>query len=181
MDNNKIGKFIATLRKEKNLTQQELGNKLFVTDKAISKWERGLSLPDISLLNQLAKVLDVEVVDILDGRKGSTRKINIEEEMENIKDNFKKQNKKKTKRIILYMIGLVFIILYLIFRNVYLGFEIKNVHYSHSNRNVNIGIPKASFMIKNNDRSYSFKNLRNSNIVENEVKKIFKNFKIFYL
>ena len=49
MDNNKIGKFIASVRKEKNLTQQELGNKLFVTDKAVSKWERGLSLPDISL------------------------------------------------------------------------------------------------------------------------------------
>lgn len=177
MNNNKIGKFIATLRKEKNLTQQELGTKLFVTDKAVSKWERGLSLPDISLLNQLAKVLDVEVVDILDGKKGSTRKINIEKEMENIKDKLKKQNKKRTRRIILCMIGLVFIILYLIFRNVYLGFEIKNVHYSHSNRNINIGIPKASFMVKNNDRSYSFKNLRNSNIVENEVKKYLKTLK----
>ena len=45
MDNNKIGKFIASLRKEKNLTQQELGDKLFVTDKAVSKWERGVADP----------------------------------------------------------------------------------------------------------------------------------------
>lgn len=44
MDNNKIGKYIASLRKEKKLTQAELGNKLFVTDKAVSKWERGILL-----------------------------------------------------------------------------------------------------------------------------------------
>ena len=48
MDNNKIGKTIASLRKSQNLTQQELGDKLFVTDKAVSKWERGISLPDIT-------------------------------------------------------------------------------------------------------------------------------------
>lgn len=177
MDNNKIGNFIATLRKEKNLTQQELGNKLFVTDKAVSKWERGLSLPDITLLNKLAKILDVEVIDILDGKKGTTRKINIEEEIEKIKIELNKKNKKKTKRIILCIVVLLFIIIYLIFRNIYLGYEIKKVDYSHSNRNINIGIPKASFMAKNNDRSYSFKNLRNSNIVENEVKKYLKTLK----
>lgn len=177
MDNNKIGKFIASLRKEKNLTQQELGDKLFVTDKAVSKWERGLSLPDISLLNKLAKILDVEVIDIIEGKKGTTKKINIEEEIEKIKNELKKQNKKRTKKIILCIIALIFIIIYLIFRNIYLGYEIKNVNYSHSNRNINIGIPKASFIAKNNDRSYSFKNLRNSNIVENEVKKYLKTLK----
>ena len=92
MDNNKIGKFIATLRREKNLTQQELGDKLFVTDKAVSKWERGLSLPDITLLNKLANILDVEVVDILDGKKETTRKINIEEEIEKIKIELNKRH-----------------------------------------------------------------------------------------
>ena len=53
MNNNKIGKFIARKRKEANLTQMELANKLYVTDKAVSKWERGLSLPDITLLKKL--------------------------------------------------------------------------------------------------------------------------------
>ena len=177
MDNNKIGKFIASLRKEKNLTQQELGDKLFVTDKAVSKWERGLSLPDISLLNKLAEILDVEVIDIIEGKKGATKKINIEEEIEKIKDELKKQNKKRTKKIILCIIVLIFIIMYLIFRNIYFGCEIKKLNYSHTNRNINIGVPKTSFMAKNNDRSYSFKNLRNSNIVENEVKKYLKTLK----
>ena len=64
MDNNRIGKKIASLRKEKGLTQEELGQKLFITDKAISKWERGLSLPDISLLEKLADELDTDIYNI---------------------------------------------------------------------------------------------------------------------
>ncbi len=177
MDNNKIGKFIASLRKEKGLTQQELGDKLFVTDKAVSKWERGLSLPDITLLGKLADILGVEVVDILDGQKGTDRKINIEEEVIKITNDLNKVHKKKRNRILFIIIILIFIIIYIVFRNLYLGYDIKNVEYSHSNRNINIGVPKASFMMKNNDRSYSFKNLRNSNIVENEVKKYLKTLK----
>ena len=177
MDNNKIGKFIASLRKEKGLTQQELGDKLFVTDKAVSKWERGLSLPDISLLKKLAETLDVDVIDILEGKKNSNKKINIEEELEKIKNNLNKKHKRKILRIIAIIIILIFIIIYILFRNVYLGYNIEILEYSHSNKNINLGIPKTSFMLKHNDRSYSFKNLRNSNIVENEVKKYLKTLK----
>ena len=74
MDNNKIGKFIASLRKEKGLTQQELGDKLFVTDKAVSKWERGLSFPDITILEKLAFELNVDVSEILCGERGKKKK-----------------------------------------------------------------------------------------------------------
>ena len=177
MDNNKIGKFIASLRKEKGLTQQELGDKLFVTDKAVSKWERGLSLPDISLLKKLAEILDVDVIDILEGKKNSNKKINIEEELEKIKNNLNKKHKRKLFRIITIIVVLIFIIIYILFRNVYLGYNIETLEYSHTNKNINLGIPKTSFMLKHNDRSYSFKNLRNSNIVENEVKKYLKTLK----
>lgn len=139
--------------------------------------ERGLSLPDITLLNKLAKILDVEVIDILDAKKGSTRKMNIEEEIKNINTELNKKYKKKIRKAILCIVVLLLIIVHLIFRNIFLGYEIKSVNYSHSNRNINIGIPRASFMLKNNDRSYSLKNLRNSNIVENEVKKYLKTLK----
>jgi transcriptional regulator with XRE-family HTH domain len=80
VDNNKIGKFIANRRKELGYTQQSLADKLYVTDKAISKWERGLSLPDITLLRKLAKILKVDVIDILDGQIGTTKKISIEKD-----------------------------------------------------------------------------------------------------
>ena len=62
--NNNIGKFIASKRKEKKLTQQELGNRLFITDKAISKWDRGFRLPDITMLKKLADELDTDIYEI---------------------------------------------------------------------------------------------------------------------
>ena len=65
MSNNHMGILIATLRKEKGLTQRELADKLQVTDKAVSKWERGLSCPDLSVLPQVAQLLGVTVDDLL--------------------------------------------------------------------------------------------------------------------
>lgn len=67
MDNIKLGKMIAAIRKEKSMTQKELADKLNVSDKAISKWERGLGFPDISLLDSLAEVLEVNVNEVLSG------------------------------------------------------------------------------------------------------------------
>ena len=60
-----IGACIARLRKEKGMTQQALASKLQITDKAVSKWERGLSCPDIAILPQIAEILDVNVDDLL--------------------------------------------------------------------------------------------------------------------
>ena len=64
-----FGAFVATQRKEKVYTQKELADRLFVSDKAVSKWERGLSLPDISLLVPLSQALDVTVMELLQGSK----------------------------------------------------------------------------------------------------------------
>lgn len=64
IDNQKFGAFVAMLRKEKGYTQKELAERLFLSDKAVSKWERGLSLPDIALLEPLAQILDVTVAEI---------------------------------------------------------------------------------------------------------------------
>lgn len=65
MNAEKIGKLISRKRKLKNLTQKELANKLHITDKAVSKWERGLSLPDISVLIPLSEILNVGLYDLL--------------------------------------------------------------------------------------------------------------------
>lgn len=75
MDNTKIGAFIKQLRKEKNLTQKELATKLNITDRAISKWERGLGCPDISLLEQLATELDVTILELLKGEHLSNKQL----------------------------------------------------------------------------------------------------------
>ena len=67
MDNYKIADFIKKKRKLKKLTQKELADKLFVTEKAISRWETGRGLPEVSLLLPLSEILDVSVSDILNG------------------------------------------------------------------------------------------------------------------
>lgn len=69
MNNVKIGAFIAQLRKAKNMTQKDLAEKLNITDKAVSKWERGISLPDITILPDLSGILDITVTELLNGEK----------------------------------------------------------------------------------------------------------------
>lgn len=64
-----FGEFLADRRKAKGYTQKKLAEKLFVSDKAVSKWERGLSMPDISLLIPLSEILEVSVAELLEGRE----------------------------------------------------------------------------------------------------------------
>ncbi|QJW48426.1 helix-turn-helix domain-containing protein [bacterium BFN5] len=67
MDCNKIGKLIYQLRKEKDMTQKQLADLMNISDKTISKWERGLGCPDISLLPELSQILGVNIEEILIG------------------------------------------------------------------------------------------------------------------
>ena len=69
MDQIKIGKFIGEQRKMHNLTQSELSEKLGITDRAISKWERGICLPDAGLMLDLCKILEISVNELLTGKK----------------------------------------------------------------------------------------------------------------
>lgn len=69
MDLQKMGKFISEMRKKHSLTQSQLGEMLGISGKAVSKWERGIGAPDISLLNELSKILEVNVSEILAGKK----------------------------------------------------------------------------------------------------------------
>lgn len=75
MDKVEFGLFICKLRKEKNMTQKELADKLLVSDKAVSKWERGINYPDITLLEPLSLILDVSVTELVqEGRRTWTKK-----------------------------------------------------------------------------------------------------------
>ena len=69
IDVRKTGKFIAQCRHEKNLTQKELGDRLNVTDRAVSKWENGRSFPDVNLIEEICRELDIEVSELLAGKK----------------------------------------------------------------------------------------------------------------
>ena len=69
MDQIKIGKFIAECRKKANLTQMQLAEKLSITDKAVSKWERGVAMPDTSIMLELCDILSISVNELLSGEK----------------------------------------------------------------------------------------------------------------
>ncbi len=83
MNQEKIGKFIALTRKSVNLTQEELAEKLGISKNAVSKWERGLCLMDMSLLKPLSEILGVSVNEILAGEKINEKDIEKKSE-ENI-------------------------------------------------------------------------------------------------
>ena len=69
MDQIKIGRFIAACRKRANLTQLQLADRLGITDKAISKWERGITMPDTSIMLELCDILGIVVNELLSGEK----------------------------------------------------------------------------------------------------------------
>lgn len=98
MDQVKIGKFIARCRKEKNLTQMQLAEKLCITDRAVSKWETGKSLPDSSIMLALCKELGITVNDLLSGEVVSMENYNKELE-KNLLD-IAKQKEDADKRLL---------------------------------------------------------------------------------
>ena len=80
MDQVKIGKFIAECRKKVNLTQMQLAEKLGITDKAVSKWERGIAMPDTSIMLELCDILGISVNELLSGEKISMENNNQKNE-----------------------------------------------------------------------------------------------------
>lgn len=112
MDNEKFGKFIRDLRKMKNLTQKELGEKVGVTDKAVSKWERGLSFPDITMINTLANVLGITTSELLNAELGKKEEIDVDKAVKEAIEKYKDiESKRKSRLKLLKRITIFFSIL----------------------------------------------------------------------
>ena len=126
MDNEKFGKFISGLRKANNLTQKELAKILNVTDKAVSKWERGKSFPDISLLEPLSMALNISLVELLKCEK--TKKKENEDLILEAINLYKKEIKRKRKHLFIA----IFIILLIISGTILLIWEIKKKIYKNT-------------------------------------------------
>jgi len=99
MNQEKIGNFILELRKEKNMTQQELADKIGVTDKAISKWENGRGMPDLSLMKPLCRELDISINELISGERIDKKDYQekLEENIMNTIDYSVQEQKKQTK------------------------------------------------------------------------------------
>lgn len=101
MDLIKIGKFIADIRKSKNITQEQLAEKLYITDRAVSKWERGLSLPDVDKMLDLCNILDISVNELLNGEVINMNDYN--KKTDELLLELAKQEELKNKRMMLDM------------------------------------------------------------------------------
>ena len=110
MDQVKIGKFIKQKRKEKKITQSELAEKLNVTDRAISKWENGICMPDSGIIAELCKILNITINDLFSG------------EVVDMKDSEKRLEKNK------YIITIIIILIH----SFILGIYINHTQYSFS-------------------------------------------------
>lgn len=117
MDKEKTGQLITELRKEKGFTQKELADILNVTDKAVSKWERGLSFPDISMLEPLSEVLDISIMEILAGERQDEKKtLSREEALKLINDSVELsdeeiRHKKERSRFVIIILIVISLLL----------------------------------------------------------------------
>ena len=116
MDKERTGQLITELRKEKGLTQKQLADALNVTDKAVSKWERGLSFPDISMLEPIAQTLDISIMEILAGEKKSEDETITREEAQQIKESVELsdeeiRHKRERSRLIIIILVVITMLL----------------------------------------------------------------------
>ena len=112
MDAEKLGGFIAGCRKEKNMTQAELAVKINVTDKAVSRWERGVGFPDINTIEPLADALGVSILELMKAEKFTTDQVTNEEASEAIKDTLlvAKEQQRKERRSIFAILGVLLVL-----------------------------------------------------------------------
>lgn len=107
MDQIKIGKFIARCRKENNLTQMQLADKLGITDRAVSKWETGKAMPDSSIMLLLCDILGISVNDLLSGEVVGMENYNKEMEKKLLEMVKEKEQKDKQLLTLEWVIGIL--------------------------------------------------------------------------
>lgn len=124
MNPEKVGKFIAHLRKEKNMTQGELAIKLYVDRSLVSKWERGINLPKIEVMQKLSNFFGVSVNELYYGEKINKKNKN---EIDKVLINIIKDDKRKIKKILI--VSIIFMILFVLF---FFGYYFMNTYKSIS-------------------------------------------------
>lgn len=110
MNNTNVGFVISKLRKKQGYTQKQLAEKLNVSDKAVSKWERGCSLPDITIIDRLSKILDIDSESLLEGQVDTTARVKWIGVLNVSNNNLPMETKLYNKEIIIYQIGYFFLL-----------------------------------------------------------------------
>ncbi|MFR9215261.1 MAG: helix-turn-helix domain-containing protein [Ruthenibacterium sp.] len=118
MDAHKFGAFVAGRRREKNMTQADLASKIQVTDKAVSRWERGLGFPDINIIEPLADALEVSVLELMKSERMAANQVTGEEAAEVIADtlNVARLQRRRERRNVFRILGVTaVVVIFLLF------------------------------------------------------------------
>lgn len=195
MNQEKIGKFIAKKRKEKELTQIQLAEKLGVSDRSVSNWENGKNMPDISLFPIISKELDITINDLMSGETVETEEYQQKFE-ENIIYTIDNRLKKENRLLKIILLALFFIfftlVMYVSIESIYMKFTIdsypliqKNYYDDiqvNDNQSFERTIYSYGFYVK---YYYNSKNIDNPMIINNDINHMKKDFEItrkdFYL
>ncbi|WP_138268410.1 helix-turn-helix domain-containing protein [Anaerofustis stercorihominis] len=113
MNQSQIGKFIKSLREEKNLTQEQLAEKLNVSNKSVSRWENGKTMPDLSLLVMICEEFDITISELLNGRRMSIEELKeLKDTVERLINYSMEEQSFKAKKVNRFLIlGILFTIL----------------------------------------------------------------------
>lgn len=181
MNQDKIGKFISVLRKENNLTQEELGEKLGVSGKTISRWENGNYMPDISMFEPLANNLNVTITELLKGERIEEKDQLIESNKNILNILIGNKKQKKFLSRVLGIMGIIFIILAVL--SMFQTFKLKQLREDYvDNVTFMNGIYTNGMGVKINEVEYSI--LLSLQLNNGEIDKLseieFKNYLDFY-
>ncbi len=159
MDNKKIGEFILKLRKEQKLTQDELAEKIPISRQAVSKWERGITIPDSATLLKLSEIFNVSINEILCGQKLNLKN---KKEINNLSLNL--YNKIiKNKKIIRLLIGCI-ILLFIMFLSYYFINQYNSIQiYIINGQSENFLVSNGLFIETNYKKYFKIDNLEHSN------------------
>ena len=159
MDQTKIGRFIAKLRKEQKMTQLELATKIGVSDRAISKWENGRGLPDISLLSSLCDVLEISINELLEGERleSSQKLITAHKNLFHILGEHEHEKRKSKKIFVLASVLLIIAITMYIMLTPMLYASLRGDGYSFSAAHATQLADSLSKAITNNNFSKAAK------------------------
>ena len=130
MNQSKNGNFIAKLRKEKNMTQEQLAEKMGVSINAVSKWERGLSFPDVSLYKKLCQELGISIEELINGEKDNSEEAKDRAIINTIKE---KETSKKKLHMVMLISSIIIIILAIVSIVIYKNSEDKLSKYYEKN------------------------------------------------
>lgn len=145
MNQEKIGKFIAKIRKDKKMTQQELADKLNVTDRAVGNWENGRRMPDVVFYKPLCEILGISLNELLSGEK--IKKSELKEKTDEVLDNTIKYSTKRIKRIKKTTIICIIVLLFSVFICTFW------IDYNRVKRNAD---PIFMIMVNENKDTYSY-------------------------